>query len=49
MKRRKWYLIIQKSNKHIFGAFPRTKDGKIEATKYMKKLYKGKKSPFIIK
>ncbi len=49
MKRKKWYLIIKKSNKHIFGAFPRDKDGKIIAKKYMRSLYTGKKNPFVIK
>lgn len=49
MKRKKWYLILQKKNNHVYGAFPRTKVGKISATIYMENLTKNTKEKFIIK
>jgi hypothetical protein len=37
-----------KKSKYIYGAFPRTKEGKEWAGKYKKKLQKEKKGEFII-
>jgi len=50
MKRRPFYLVINKKNKHTFGAFPRTKDGRAAAKEYKEKLLReNKDSSFIIK
>jgi hypothetical protein len=50
MKKKQFYLILNKKNKHTYGAFPRTKEGKESAVKYKKKLIsKNKSLDFIIK
>jgi hypothetical protein len=50
MKKKQFYLILNKKNKYTYGAFPRTKDGKEEAVAYKEKLKKKHKAMnFIIK
>lgn len=50
MKKRQFYLILNKKNKYTFGAFPRTKEGKTAALAYKEILKKKhKKLQFIIK
>jgi hypothetical protein len=43
MKRKKWYSLIRKKDKHIYGAFPRSREGKQAAVKYLEKLLKREK------
>ena len=40
MKKRQFYLVLNKKNKYTFGAFPRTKEGKNAALLYKKSLQK---------
>jgi len=45
--RKKFYVI--KAGERNFGAFPMTKEGKIDAEKYIKKLNKTSKVKYCIK
>jgi len=50
MKKRQFYLILNKKNKHTYGAFPRTKQGKLNALAYKEELKKEHEgSDFVIK
>lgn len=50
MKRKQFYLILNKKNKYLYGAFPRTKEGKAQASAYKEELKKKYKNfIFIIK
>jgi hypothetical protein len=44
-----YYLILDKNKKYHYGAFPKTKEGKILADKYLKKLKRLHKLDFFIK
>jgi len=39
-KRKKYYLIIEKTTKYIYGAFPFSEYGKARADEYLKKINK---------
>jgi len=45
----KSYLILSEKTKHLFGAFPYTEDGLIEAEKYVRKITKRNKEKYLIK
>jgi len=50
MKRKQFYLVLNKKNKYTFGAFPRTKVGKEAALLYREELKKKHSAlEFIIK
>jgi hypothetical protein len=50
MKKKSFFLILNKKNNYLFGAFPRTKEGKAEALLYKEKLKEENKGlVFIIK
>jgi hypothetical protein len=50
MKKRQFYLVLNKKNKYTYGAFPRTKNGKQEALAYKEKLKETHKNlDFIVK
>ena len=50
MKKKQFYLVLNKKNKYTYGAFPRTKKGKEEAVAYKDTLKKtNKKLDFVIK
>jgi hypothetical protein len=51
MRKKRYYLILRKSNNHIMGAFPRNKAGREAASVYVEKLMTGEKKTkaFIIK
>jgi hypothetical protein len=50
MKKKQFYLVLNKKNKYTFGAFPRTKAGKEKAVLYKESLKKEHNSlDFIIK
>jgi hypothetical protein len=51
MRKKRCYLILGKKSKYIYGAFPRTPEGKKAAIKYKDKLAKveEKDNFFIIK
>ena len=50
MKKKQFYLVLNKKNKYTYGAFPRTKEGKQQAIDYKNKLLKQNKNfEFIIK
>ena len=50
MKKRQFYLVLNKRNKYTFGAFPRNKDGRAAAILYKKKLkIKHAELDFIVK
>ena len=43
MKKRKFYLVVQRNKKnsnHFFGAFKKNKEGFLEAKEYIKELQK---------
>ena len=44
VKKDKCYIVVDKGNKYIQGAFPHTKEGKEEAEAYAKKLRKKSKN-----
>ena len=41
-KKNRCYLILDKQTKMLYGAFPRTEDGKKHAQKYLRKINKDK-------
>lgn len=50
MKKKQFYLVLNKKNKYTFGAFPRTKTGRAAAILYKEELKKKHgKLVFIIK
>jgi len=50
MKKKQYYLVLNKKNRYIMGAFPRSKDGRQTALLYKETLKKkNKDSDFIIK
>ena len=50
MKKKQFYLVLNKKNNYVFGAFPRNKEGKIAASKYKESLKSTHKElDFIIK
>jgi hypothetical protein len=49
MKKKKFYTILSKITRHIYGAFERNKEGLLQAKKYKEKLKKETKIDFIIK
>ena len=48
-KKRKYYLVLSRKNRHIYGAFERNKGGLEEAKKYKEKLKKEHKTDYVIK
>jgi hypothetical protein len=49
MKKKKYYIILSKKNRHNYGAFPRDKIGLMSAKKYKEKLVKENGIEFVIK
>lgn len=49
MKKKKYYTILSKKSRHVYGAFERDKNGLSLAKKYKEKLKKEHKIEFIIK
>lgn len=47
--KKKYYLILGKKSNFIYGAFPRTKEGKEEAQKYKVSLKDKRDKVFVIK
>lgn len=48
-KSEKCYMIIDKNNKHLYGAFNLTKEGKAKAEAYLSKINQNKNLKIIIK
>jgi len=48
-KSEKCYRIVDERARTLYGAFPKTEEGKIEAEKYLKKIDKDKNLKIIIK
>jgi len=44
-----YYLVLDKIKKYQYGAFPKTKEGRVKALKYLAKLKKELKLNFILK
>jgi hypothetical protein len=40
MKKRQFYLVLNKKNRYTYGAFPRTKEGRVAAMLYKRELKK---------
>lgn len=38
VRRKKYYLILEKKSRHLYGSFPRTKAGHDKAKNYSKEL-----------
>jgi len=49
MKKRKFYTILSKKNRHNYGIFERNKQGLIKAKKYKERLVKENGIEFVIK
>ncbi len=49
MKKRKCYMVLSKTTRHIYGAFERTKAGFSKAKEYKLTLMKEYKMDFVIK
>ena len=49
MRKKRCYLILSKKSKYLYGAFPRTKEGKALAQLYREKLQKDRKEKEAIK
>jgi hypothetical protein len=49
MKKKKYYSILNKKNRHLYGCFNRNKDGLSLAKKYKEKLQKEHGIEFVIK
>jgi len=49
MKKRKFYTILSRDNRHTYGAFERNKEGLSLAKQYKGKLEKEHKIKFVIK
>lgn len=50
MKKKQFYLVLNKKNKYTFGAFPRTRAGRAAAVLYRKRLKrKNAELSFVIK
>jgi hypothetical protein len=48
-KSEKCYRIVDEQSKMLYGAFPKTKEGKRHAEKYLKKINKDKHLTIILK
>lgn len=48
-RKKKFYLLLGKNSKHLYGAFPRTKQGRSDAQDYKKTLKNKKDKEFVIK
>ena len=50
MKKKQFYLVLNKKNKYTYGAFPRTREGRMAAMLYKQELRKKhEKLVFVVK